>query len=430
MIHEPMTFQTGEEFAQQLDAADPLRAFRDEFFIPQGPNGKPVKYFCGNSLGLMPKLARDVVLEELRAWEERGVGAHHHGDAPWLRYHEMFRGPLSRLVGAGNNEVVLMNSLTVNLHLLMVSFYRPTSDRFKILAEDTVFPSDRYALETQIRHHGLDPKEALVQVQPRDGESLLRTEDIEAVLEREGKSIALVLMGGVNFLTGQLFDMECITRAAGATGCRVGFDLAHAVGNVPLSLHDWGVDFAVWCSYKYLNGGPGALAGAYVHEKHAADKSVPRFGGWWGNDPDTRFRMQLESGFIPVSTADGWQLSNPSILACAPLRAGLDLFDRATMDLLGEKSTRLTGYLWYLLTETANRRVEITTPADPGARGCQLSLRIREGAKQAQHELEDKGFVCDFREPDILRVAPTPLYNTYHDVWSLAQVLEDESGDG
>jgi kynureninase len=321
-----------------------------------------------------------------------------------------------------------MNSLTVNLHLLMVSFYRPTPERYRILVEDAVFPSDLYALQTQIRYHGFDPAESLVHLAPRPGETSLRTEDIEERLEREGSGIALVLLGGVSFLTGQWFDIPRIARAAHAAGSRIGVDLAHGMGNVPLALHDWGVDFAVWCSYKYLNGSPGALGGAYVHADHIANRDLPRFGGWWGNDPDSRFRMQLEAEFVPVPSADGWQLSNPAILGMAPLRASLDLFDRAGMDALRKKSVALTGYLEAQLLARAPRRVEITTPSDPAVRGCQLSLRIREGARATQKDLERRGFVCDFREPDILRVAPVPLYNTFDDAWALADALADGAG--
>jgi kynureninase len=423
------TYRIDEDFAREMDEQDPLRAMRDEFHIPPGPDGRPSRYFAGNSLGLQPRGVRAYLEEEMTAWADRAVLAHHHGDTPWLRYHEVFRDPLARLVGAGTSEVVLMNSLTANLHLLMVSFYRPTVERFRILVEDTVFPSDLYAFQTQARVHGFEPEDAILQLSPREGEIHLRTEDIEEVIAREGKSIALVLLGGVNFLTGQLFDMERITRAGHAAGCRVGFDLAHAAGNVPLRLHDWKADFAVWCSYKYLNGGPGALGGVFVHASHVADTTLPRFGGWWGNDPETRFRMQLEDTFVPVSGADGWQLSNPSVFGSAPLRASLDLFDRVEMSALREKSELLTGYLEYLLTELAPNRVEITTPADPAARGCQLSLRLREGARTTQTTLERDGFVCDFREPDVLRVAPVPLYNTFHDCWSLARVLRDETGE-
>lgn len=419
-------FRTDPAFAREADAADPLRAYRDAFLIPVREDGTPVHYFCGNSLGLQPRGAREALEQELAVWRDLAVLGHHRGDTPWYRYHELLRAPLGRLVGAVEHEVVCMNSLTVNLHLLMVSFYRPEGRRARILVEDPVFPSDMYAVRTQIRWHGLDPSEALLQLAPRTAERHLRTEDVEAVLEREGDTIALVLLGGVNFLTGQRYDLERITRAAHAAGARIGFDLAHAAGNVPLRLHDWGVDFAVWCSYKYLNAGPGAVAGAYVHESHARDRSLPRLGGWWGNDPGTRFRMQLEPEFVPVPSADGWQISNPSILGMAPLRASLDLFDRAGMDALREKSIRLTGYLEYLLGELAAGRVEILTPADPEARGCQLSVRLREGARETVDALADRGFVCDFREPDVLRVAPTPLYNTFTDVRALAGVLAGE----
>lgn len=416
-------FEPGEAFARRLDAEDPLRTLRDAFVIPEGPGGAPAAYFCGNSLGLQPRRAREVVEQELEDWGRYAVGGHYRARTPWYRYHETFRGPLSRLVGATEREVVVMNSLTANLHLFLVSFYRPTPQRFRILTEDPMFPSDLYAVTSQIRHHGFDSKDAHVQVGPREGETAVRTEDIEAVLDREGPSIALVLVGGVNFYSGQWFDIPRITRAAHAAGAMAGFDLAHAAGNVPLSLHDWDVDFAVWCSYKYLNGGPGAVGGGYVHERHAGNADLNRFAGWWGNDPETRFRLHLESTFIPVPRADGWQLSNPSILAMAPLRASLELFDRAGMDALREKSVRLTGYLEYLLRTAAADRVDIVTPSDPEARGCQLSLRVREGAHGVQRDLEARGIVCDFREPDILRVAPVPMYTTYHDVWTLASVL-------
>jgi len=414
-------------FAREADATDPLRGFRDEFLIPAQAGGNPVHYFCGNSLGLQPRGVGEILERELAVWREQAVLGHHRGDTPWYRYHELLRAPLGRLVGALEHEVVCMNSLTVNLHLLMVSFYRPQGRRTRVLVEDQVFPSDMYAVKSQIRWHGLDPERDLVQLAPRPGERHLRTEDVEAFLEREGETVALVLTGGVNFLTGQRYDLKRITRAAHAAGARVGFDLAHAAGNVPLRLHDWKVDFAVWCSYKYLNAGPGAVAGAYVHESHARDRSLPRLSGWWGNDPETRFRMQLEPEFVPVPSADGWQLSNPSILGMAPLRASLDLFDRAGLDALRTKSIRLTGYLEYLLDELAVARVEILTPRDPEARGCQLSVRLREGARQAVETLAARGFVCDFREPDVLRIAPTPLYNTFGDVRALAGVLAGEA---
>lgn len=420
---KPVEYRTGESFARELDAADPLARFRDAFLVPGAPGGGAVRYFAGNSLGLQPKGARELMDREMTDWAEQAVAAHFGARTPWFDYHLVFRDPLSRLVGAEPAEVVLMNSLTVNLHLLMISFYRPTPERYKILVEQPMFPSDRYAVQTQIFHHGFDPASGLVEVAPRPGETTVRDEDVAAVIDREGDAIALVLIGGVNFLTGQRFDMAGISRAARAAGCRVGFDLAHAAGNVPLALHDWDVDFAVWCSYKYLNGGPGAAGGAFVHARHGRNARLPRLAGWWGNDPGKRFRMQLEPDFEPQPGADGWQVSNPSILAMAPLRASLALFDEAGMPALREKSVRLTGYLEFLLRERLAGEAEMLTGTDPEARGCQLSIRLGAGARERQRALAGAGFVCDFREPDVLRVAPTPLHNRYHDVWALVEAL-------
>jgi kynureninase len=416
-------FRTDEAFARSLDEADPLRRFRDEFLVPGSDAGNPVHYFAGNSLGLEPRRVREVVLQELEEWGTRAVDGHLEAATPWYTYHESVRGPLARLVGAREPEVVAMNGLTVNLHLLMVSFYRPTRERYRIVIEDPVFPSDLYAVKTQIRHHGLDPEDALVQVGPRPGEHLVREEDLEAALAREGGTVALLWIGGVNFLTGQRFDLARLSRAAHEVGALAGFDLAHAVGNVPLRLHDEDVDFAVWCSYKYLNAGPGATAGAYVHERHAGNTALPRFGGWWGNDPATRFRMQLEPEFVPVPSADAWQLSNPPVLALAPLRASLQIFEEAGMDALRAKSERLTGYLEFLLATEGKEKVRIGTPSQPPRRGCQLSLEIDGDARGVQRELAARGIVCDFREPNVVRAAPVPLYNTFHDVWTLARVL-------
>jgi len=326
-------------------------------------------------------------------------------------------------LGAHEDEVVLMNGLTVNLHLLLVSFYRPTRRRFRVLMESPAFPSDMYAVETQVAARGFDPGDSVIAVRARDGETAIRHEDLETAIAKAGDSLALVLLGGVNFLTGQRFDLERVTRAAHAVGAIAGFDLAHAAGNIPLALHQSGVDFAVWCSYKYLNGGPGAVAGAFVHRTHAGNRDITRLGGWWGNDPDTRFRMHLEDRFIPVPSADGWQLSNPPILAMAPLKASLELFDAAGMDALREKSVRLTGYLEGLLRERCADRVRIVTSADPSARGCQLSLQVRSAARELHDALTARGVVCDFREPDVIRAAPVPLYNSFHDVWVLADVL-------
>lgn len=422
--------RTDEDFARALDQQDPLAGLRERFCIPRRETGEPVLYFCGNSLGLMPRAARQDVCDELDAWSRLAVDAHFHGRHPWYSYHEQFRGPAARLVGARPHEVVLMNSLTVNLHLLMVSFYRPTPQRFRILIEDCAFPSDLYAVQTQLRWHGLDPDEGLVVARPRPGEYTLRMEDIEALLEHEGQRIALVLMGAVNYFTGQVLDIARITAAGRRQGCVVGFDLAHAAGNVPLELHDWDVDFAAWCSYKYLNCGPGAVAGCFVHERHARDTALPRFGGWWGNDPQTRFRMHLNDRFEPVPSADGWQLSNPPILSMAAMRAALDIFDEVGMQALREKSLRLTGYLRFLLEDAGRKRtadrpaLEIITPRDPAGRGAQLSLLAHTADPQRlQQSLQTAGVIADFRPPNVIRVAPVPLYNTYHEVWRLAQTL-------
>jgi kynureninase len=412
-----------EAYAQALDAADPLARFRDQFHLPRRPDGSPVIYFCGNSLGLQPKSTHAIVEQELKDWAELAVDGHFKAARPWYPYHEFVRDAGARLVGALSHEVVFMNGLTVNLHLLMVSFYRPTPQRYKILIEDTAFPSDTYAVQTQLRVHGFDPADGLVIARPRPDEFALRTEDIEATIASERGRIALVLLSGVNYFTGQVFDMPQIVQSARKHGCAVGFDLAHAVGNVELRLHDWDVDFAAWCSYKYLNSGPGAVAGAFIHEKHARDASLPRFGGWWGNDPATRFRMHLNSQFVPVATADAWQLSNPPVLALAPVLASLRIFDEVGMPALREKSCKLTGYLETLLDALPSKRYTVITPREDGARGCQLSILAHERPKELFKALEHDGVVCDFREPNVVRVAPVPLYNTFHEVWRFAEIL-------
>ena len=422
-----MTFSADEDFARQLDAEDPLRHFREKFHLPLGADGKPFIYFAGNSLGLMPRAARKIVEQELDDWAKRAVDAHHAADTPWYSYHETLREPTAQLVGAQAREVICMNSLTVNLHLMMATFYRPTKSRFKILMEEPAFPSDTYAIKTQITHHGLDPKDALILARPRKGEFAIRQEDIEAVLEKYGQQIAIVMIGGINFFTGQLFDIERITSLAQKRGCVVGFDLAHAIGNVPLALHDWNVDFAVWCSYKYLNAGPGAVAGAFVHERHATNQKLPRFAGWFGNDPHTRFRLHLEPEFIPVPSADGWQISNPPIFSMAPLRASLAIFDESGgMEALRAKSIKLTGYLQFLLeSNRGDKRFTIITPGEMDARGCQLSILVHEHPKELFHKLQAAGVKCDFREPNVSRVAPTPLYNTFREVWRFAKILAE-----
>ena len=416
-------FKPGEDFARELDAADPLRGYRDRFHIPRGKDGSQVLYFAGNSLGLQPKAVRTTIEEEMTDWAEQGVEGHFHARRPWYSYHELLRDAAAQLVGTLPGEVVLMNSLTVNLHLMMVSFYRPAPGRYKILIEEPCFPSDLYAVKSQLRAHGFNPDAALIAVKPRAGEHTIREEDIETVIEREGQQIALVLMGGVNFVTGQAFDMARITAAGHAQDCIVGFDLAHAAGNIPLRLHDWNVDFAVWCNYKYLNGGPGAVGACFVHERHGKNLDLPRFAGWWGNDPATRFRMQLNEDFMPREGADGWQVSNPPILALAPVKASYDNFDEVGMGALRDKSIRLTIYLEFLLQGIRSPRFEVITPRDPSQRGCQLSLLFREGARDVLNSLHDAGIICDFREPNIIRVAPVPLYNSFHDVWRFAQIL-------
>ncbi len=418
------SFSADQDFALQQDREDAFRAFRERFHIPVDAEGKPLIYFVGNSLGLMPKATRQIVDQELDDWARFAVDGHFDAATPWYTYHEALREPAARLVGAQPNEVVCMNSLTVNLHLLMATFYRPTKARHKILMEDPAFPSDTYAIKSQIAHHGFEPDESLLLAKPREGEHAIQQEDIEALIEKQGDQIALVLFAGVNFFTGQLFEIAKIMAAAQARGCVVGIDLAHAAGNVPLALHDWKVDFSVWCSYKYLNSGPGAVAGAFVHERHATNPDLPRLAGWWGNDPATRFRMQLEPDFVPVLSADAWQLSNPPILAMAPLRTSFAIFDEAGgMDALRAKSLRLTGYLQFLLGQIGSERFSVITPPGPNDHGAQLSILVHEHPKELFKKLEAAGVKSDFREPNVIRVAPTPLYNTFHEVWRFAQIL-------
>jgi kynureninase len=408
--------------ARELDDRDSLRSMRESFLFPKRPDGRDVTYLCGNSLGLQPRKAKQYVDEELEDWAAYGVEGHFHGRHPWLPYHELVTAGLARLVGARSSEVVAMNSLTVNLHLMMASFYRPNRERYRILIEAGAFPSDQYAVWSQAKFHGFDPADAILELRPPDGQHTLRNEYISNVIEQEGSRIALVLLGGVNYLTGQLFPMREITRVARAQGCVVGFDLAHAAGNAELELHDWGADFAVWCSYKYLNAGPGAIAGCFVHERHARDTNLPRFAGWWGHDKKTRF--QMGPVFQAIEGAEGWQLSNPPILQLAALRASLELFDQATMPALRKKSIAMTGFLEEALAQLPKESVEIITPNNPGSRGCQLSLRIR-GGRDLVARLSAAGVICDFREPDILRVAPAPLYNSFGDIADCVEVLRD-----
>lgn len=423
---QPGGWRTDRGYARELDASDPLASYRDVFELPRRPDGSALVYLCGNSLGLMPSAARAAVDGELDDWARLGVDGHFRATKPWYSYHALCRETGARLVGAIPGEVVMMNSLTVNLHLLLVSFYRPAGRRHKILIEDGAFPSDRYAVAAQAAYHGFDPAEAVLVVRPRRGEAVLRTEDIIGLLNDRGGEIAVVLLAGVQYLTGQVLDMARITVAARGHGCVVGFDLAHAAGNVPLALHEWGVDFAVWCSYKYLNGGPGAVAGCFIHHNHAHRPELPRFAGWWGNDPDTRFRMA--DRFAPQPGAEGWQVSNPPILSFAPVVVSLGLFDRVGMEALRRKSVRLTAYLERLLRGVGTDRLEILTPSDPASRGCQLSLRVPRAASRVHEALSTRGIVTDLREPNVLRASPVPFYNTYGDVWTFAEALRNVVG--
>ena len=408
------------DWALAADAADPLGQFRAEFCMPQ-ESGRDIAYFCGNSLGLQPRAARQAVIDELDYWAELAVEGHFRGRLPWMDYHEFVRDDLAAIVGAKPIEVVAMNSLSVNLHLLMVSFYRPSAERPAILIEKSAFPSDRYAVEAQVRFHGYDPADALIELESDQADGTLSDAAILTAVEQHGSRVALVLLPGVQYLTGQALDLAAITKAAQAKGCMVGFDLAHAVGNIDLHLHDAGCDFAVWCSYKYLNSGPGAVGGAFVHERHA-NTTRPRFAGWWGHEKTTRFAMGPH--FKPTPGADGWQLSNPPILALAPLRISLEVFNRAGFAALREKSRALTGYLEWLIGQRVADVLDVVTPKEPSRRGCQLSLRVkgpRESGRQLFEHLQGDGIVVDWREPDVIRAAPTPLYSRFVDCLRLVE---------
>jgi kynureninase len=407
-------FQPGEDFAIAMDERDPLKGFRERFLFPKLAGGDCV-YLCGHSLGLQPKTAAAYIEEELKDWADLGVEGHFHAKNPWMPYHRLLTEQTAELVGAKPLEVVVMNSLTVNLHLMMVSFYRPTRERHKIVVERGAFPSDQYAVKSQIHFHGFDPATSLIELTPRPGESCLRHEDIASLIESAGDHIALIMLGGVNYATGQAFDMERITRLGHARGCVVGFDLAHAAGNLLLKLHDWGPDFAVWCSYKYLNGGPGCVAGCFVHARHARAWDLPRFAGWWGHDEPSRFEMGPE--FRAMSGADGWQLSNPSIVSLAVLRASMEVFREAGMERLRAKSVSLTSYLEFLLNHKASPNFSIITPHEKEGRGAQLSIRVSQNGRALCQRLAQAGIVGDWREPDTFRVAPVPLYNSYQDVF-------------
>lgn len=414
----PSEFQRGEDFAIAMDERDPLKHYRERFLFPRMGDADCV-YLCGHSLGLQPKTASSYVQQELEAWATLGVEGHFRAKNPWMPYHRLLTEQTAELVGAKPIEVVVMNSLTVNLHLMMVSFYRPSKARHKIVVERGAFPSDQYAVQSQIRFHGFDPATSLIELAPRPGESCLRDDDIESLIERSGDEIALIMMGGVNYATGQAFDMPRITRVGHARGCIVGFDLAHAAGNLRLKLHEWGPDFAVWCSYKYLNGGPGCVAGCFVHERHASALDRPRLAGWWGHDEQSRFEMG--PSFQPMPGAEGWQLSNPSIVSLAVLRASMEIFHEAGMAALRAKSVSLTAYLEFLLAECASETFSIITPREKERRGAQLSIRAHQAGRSLCERLIEQGVVGDWREPDTFRVAPVPLYNSYRDVFLFVQ---------
>jgi kynureninase len=426
-----------ERHAHELDASDDLPTLRSQFHIPPDESGSydEVAYFAGNSLGLQPKITEARVLGELRDWARLGVEGHFEAEHPWTSYASLLREPAARLVGARPEEVVVMNSLTVNLHLMMVSFYRPTADRHAILIEDTAFPSDSYAVRSQAALHGYDPDEAVIRLKPREGEAGLRSEDVVEFLRREGRRVALVLLGGVNYYSGEFLDIGPITRAGHDAGALVGWDLAHAAGNVELRLHDWDVDWAAWCSYKYLNGGPGAIAGAFVHERHLADRSLPKLAGWWSTNPDTRFLMAPTVDV--VDTADSWQLSCTTVLSLAPVLASFEVFESVGYEALRAKSARLTGYLEDLLDVVgADRPFEVITPRDPSRRGAQLSVRLTGdllATKAIAWLRAEHGVIADARQPDVVRLAPVPLYSTFHDCWraatGLMEVLDEHGED-
>ena len=408
--------------ARQRDQADSLAPYRQQFFIPPGPDDNPSIYLCGNSLGLQPKKVGHYIQEVLDAWAQYGVEGHVHGKHPWMPYHEFLTASMAAVVGALPSEVVVMNSLTVNLHLLMASFYRPEGKRRKILIEYSPFPSDRYAVTSQILFHGGDPARDLIILQPAAGSDEILPEDIEATIRQHGDEIALIMMGGVNYYTGQAFDLKTITRLGHQYGCVVGFDLAHAAGNLDLNLHEDGPDFAAWCSYKYLNGGPGALGGVFVHQRHENNFDLPRFTGWWGHDKKTRFTMPDD--FVPMPGAEGWQLSNPPIFAMAAMRASLDLFQEVGMARLNQKSAQLTGYLTELIQAADIPGITLITPIDASNRGCQISLRVKGAEKALFNRITAAGVIADWREPDVIRVAPVPFYNSFEDVFNFVEILK------
>src|SRR5579871_233028 len=415
-------FEATFAFAHEQDKNDPLRKLREEFYFPQH-NGKDAIYFCGNSLGLQSKNISGAIEQELNDWKELVVGGYLHAKNPWLYYQHNFSKPLSKIVGCKENEVTVMNTLTVNLHLMLLSFYHPTKQKYKIMMEAGAFPSDQYAVETQVKFHGFNPDDAIIEIAPREGEKIIREEDIIEAIDKNKDSLALVLFGGINYYSGQLFDMKKITDAAHKAGAVAGFDLAHVAGNVPMQLHDWDVDFAVWCSYKYLNAGPGAVGGAYVHERYSQDIYHTRLAGWWGNDEATRFKM--EKGFIAKPDASGWNISTNQVFNMVALKASLELFEKTSIQELRNKSQELTAYLEFLLHQLYNINFEIITPAEPERRGAQLSLYFKESGKEIHTKMVESGIIVDYREPGVIRVAPAPLYNSFEDVFRFYEILKN-----
>jgi len=419
-----MQFENLQSFAQQLDEKDELKDFREKFFIPQH-DGKDAIYFLGNSLGLQPKKVKEYIERQLDDWAQFGVEGYWHAKTPWINYHDDFKKPLSKIVGCLPDEIVVMNQLTVNLHLLMASFYRPTKQRYKIICEAKAFPSDQYAFESQVLLHGLNPGEAIIEIEPREGEYNLRTEDIIATIQQHANETALVLFGGINYYSGQFFNLKKITEAAHKAGAYAGFDLAHAVSNVELRLHDWNVDFACWCSYKYLNSGPGGIAGAYIHERYATDAMFPRLAGWWGYDKESRF--QMEKDFKAIPTAEGWQLSCTQVLPMTVHKAALDIFEEAGIENLHAKRKKLSAYLHFILNDIKQNKnaFEIITPASEEERGCQVSILFNENGRKIFNALTQNGIMADWREPDCIRVAPVPLYNTFEEVWKFGNIIQN-----
>lgn len=417
------TYKTGLDFALEQDQKDDLKVYKSQFHIPKDKYGNDLIYMTGNSLGLQPKKTKTYVNQELEDWANLGVEGHFEAKNPWLHYHEFLTEAMANVVGAKPIEVVVMNTLTANLHFMMASFYQPTKKRYKILIESDAFPSDKYAVESQLRHHGFDDKEGLILWKPRDGQELLNYEDLESILEHQGDTIALIMIGGVNYYTGQFFDLKRITALGHKYGCIVGFDCAHGAGNVQLNLHNSGADFAAWCTYKYLNSGPGSLAGCFVHERHAYRKDLNRFTGWWSHNKDTRFKMR--GAFDQLPGAEGWQLSNPPILSMAAIKSSLNLFAEVGMNKLTNKSKKLTGYFEFLLKNLGDDSIRIITPNHPDERGCQLSIKVKNANKSLHHKLTKAGVVSDWREPNVIRCAPVPLYNSFEDVYRLIEILKN-----